>query len=171
MGMYPGGNIIRVTPTMSEDAYADADVLFVETEIPNAVSNRGGVSKLLSAFLIDSKDINDTDALFLFSEKKTTTIGTINETANISADNLVANDVIGILKLDQNEATSSADIDNAKIHSLFSYAGAQDGVAPLMMLKAAENSTSVYVSGVLTSATTPTYDADSFQLIFHIEYL
>ena len=29
--------VIRVTPTLSTDAYANGDVLFTTTEIPNAV--------------------------------------------------------------------------------------------------------------------------------------
>ena len=52
MGMYPGGNIIRITPTISATAYDAGDVLFLTTEIPNAVSNRGGVSKLISVTMI-----------------------------------------------------------------------------------------------------------------------
>ena len=42
---------------------------------------------------------------------------------------------------------------------------------PNIMLKADGGSTDVYVWGVLTGATTPTYADDSLELIFHIEYL
>ena len=50
--MYPGGNIITITPTISGTAYDAGDVLFLTTEIPNAVSSRGGVSKLLSVTMV-----------------------------------------------------------------------------------------------------------------------
>ena len=40
-----------------------------------------------------------------------------------------------------------------------------------IVLQAEAGSTSVYVTGIITSGTTPTYAADDIQLIFHIEYL
>jgi hypothetical protein len=39
----------------------------------------------------------------------------------------------------------------------------------LMLLQAADDSTSVYVQGLLTSSTTPTYADGDLQLILHIE--
>ena len=44
--------IIRVTPTLSTSEYADGDVLFQMTEIPNAVKEDGGTSKMLGAYII-----------------------------------------------------------------------------------------------------------------------
>ena len=38
-----------------------------------------------------------------------------------------------------------------------------------MLLQAASDSTSVYVQGILTSATTPTFADGDLQLILHIE--
>ena len=166
---YPGGNIIRVTPTLSTDTYADGDVLFVETEIPNVVSSRGGSSILIGMFLVDYKDVSDTDALFVFTEKNTTTIGAINETADIAVANLKTNNLIGMMKLDQDQAGSGGDIDNARMHQVLSMSHA--GEDRQMMLSAAPGSTSCYVSGILGSATTPDYDADSWELIFHVRYL
>ena len=45
--------VVRVTPTRSTTAYADGDVLFLTTEIPNAVLESGGCSKLVAAYLVD----------------------------------------------------------------------------------------------------------------------
>ena len=45
--------IIRVTPTLDTSAYADGDVLFTATEIPNAVVGLGGCSKLVGAYIFD----------------------------------------------------------------------------------------------------------------------
>ena len=67
--MYPGGNVIRVTPTLSTDAYADNDILFLTTEIPNAVSNRGGVSNIVDISL-HSKTIVELDMDIIFMEEQ-----------------------------------------------------------------------------------------------------
>ena len=46
--------IIRVTPTLDNgNAYAVGDVAFVATEIPNAVLEKGGCSKIVNAYLMD----------------------------------------------------------------------------------------------------------------------
>ena len=46
--------IIRVTPTISTDAYAQGDVLFTATAIPNAVLGNGGCSLIKSITLSDA---------------------------------------------------------------------------------------------------------------------
>ena len=162
--------IIRVTPTLSTSTYADGDVLFILTEIPNAVLVPGGCSALTHMWVADYKDVSDTDAILLFTEKNTTTIGTINATANISAANLKANNLIGWASWDQSAANTSSDIDDMRFHRVMSASGASEPHTPLMILQAAAGSTSVYVGGILNSATTPDYDAESIELIFHIDY-
>ena len=171
MGTFPGGNIIRVTPTLSTDAYAEGDVLFAATEIPNAVSNRGGTSFLVGMTVVDYGDVADSDIFYTFAEKNTD-LGTVNATADISDADFKASKPIGFLLQDADQGTSGAYIDNARMHSIFTGKGASDGgPGTHFMLKADEGSTSVYVSGVLKSSTTPTYAADGMQLIFHIKYL
>ena len=170
MGMYPGGKIIRVTPTLSTDAYAAGDVFFTATEIPNAVSNRGGVSMLVAMYAVDTSD-NADDILFVFSEKGTNNLGTINASAGISDDNLLANDILGTTFLDSSDADSAANIDNSKIHQVLGASGSNENPNHNMLLKAADGSTSVYIQAILTSSTTPTFAADDFQLIFHIKHL
>ena len=168
--MFPGGNIIRVTPTLSTDAYGDSEVLFNPTEIPNAVASRGGVSLLQAMFVLDSKDVASIDIRFIFTEKNTTDLGTINATANISAANLKANKVIGTTNLDASEAGTGNNIDNAKIHQVLNASGPSEAGAPMILLSADGGQTSCYVSAFI-EAGTPTYDADSLELIFHIKYL
>ena len=168
--MYPGGNIVRVTPTLSTDAYAVGDVLFNPTEIPNAVPSRGGVSILMAMFIVDYKDVSDTDARLIFTQGNTD-FGTINATADISTANIAANKVIGTALWDQDEASTIGEIDNARIHNIFTASGRQESQVPLMMVQPSGGSTSIYVSGILASSTTPTYDADSLELIMHFQYL
>ena len=172
--MFPGGNIIRVTPTLSEDTYTAGDVLFAATEIPNAVSSRGGTSLIMAMQVVDYlDDQNDQEIFYVFSEKQAD-LGTVNATANISDADFKASNPIGYVFQDTNQATSGATIDNFTINSVFTSDGTGSaGVGgQSFMLKADEGSTSVYVSGVLRTAdSVPTYAADSLQLIFHIKYL
>jgi len=58
--------IIRVTPTLDTNAYAQGDVLFTATEIPNAVIGLGGCSKLIGAYMLDKAD-QQSDVLFTFT--------------------------------------------------------------------------------------------------------
>ena len=97
MGRYPGGTIVRVTPTLTTDAYSAGDALFLATKIPGAVSNRGGVSYLSAMYFLDKSDNSDgnTDIIFGFQEKEGTTIasGGINTSVDISNSDLANNKV------------------------------------------------------------------------------
>tara|TARA_R100000734_G_C3226530_1_gene36102 strand:- start:37 stop:549 length:513 start_codon:yes stop_codon:yes gene_type:complete len=164
---YSDFEIIRVTPTLSTDAYAQGDVLFTATEIPNAVIGNGGCSKLVGAYVFDKSD-NADDILFVFTEGNTA-LGTINATADISDANLLANNICGISKVDADQAQSAQDIDNSRIHQMLPASVAGENTQDLMLLQAADDTTSVYVQGVLISSTTPTYANGDIQLILHIQ--
>ena len=170
MGTFPNGNIVRVTPTLSEDAYAQGDVLFTATEIPNAVSSRGGVSKLLAIYIVDKSDIADSDINFVFSESNEA-LGTINATANISDANLELLKVTGMAFCDADAASSGQHtFDTARVHQVLPMSGTSEDSFPVQLLKAEGGSTSAYVQGVLTSSTTPTYADGDITLVFHIKY-
>ena len=49
-------SVIRVTPTLDTGAYADNDVFFNPTAIPNAVIGNGGCSKLLGISILNEDD-------------------------------------------------------------------------------------------------------------------
>ena len=83
---HAGGTVIRVTPTLSTDAYGDSEVLFNPTEIPMALATRGGVSELHTMFVLDASDQQNTDIRFIFTEKNTTDLGTINATGDFTLD-------------------------------------------------------------------------------------
>lgn len=160
--------IIRVTPTLDTNAYAQGDVLFVATEIPNVVLEKGGCSKLVGAYMFDKSD-QLSDITFVFTEGNTA-LGTINATANISDANLLANNLCGITKVDADQAQTANDIDNSRIHQMLPASIAGENNDNLLLLQAANDSTSVYVQGLLISSTTPTYADGDIQLILHIEY-
>ena len=164
---YSDYTIIRVQPTLDTNAYAQHDVLFTATEIPNAVRGEGGCSKLVGMFLLDQAD-NQDDIRFVFTEGNTA-LGTINATANISDANILANNIIGTMFLDSDQATTGATIDTSKVHQVFGAGGTGEQPPPIL-LQAAAGSTSVYVQGLLVSNTTPTYANGDLQLILHIQY-
>ena len=167
---YSDYTIIRVTPTLETVQYVQGDVLFTATEIPLAVRGGNGCSMLMGMFMIDNGNVSDSDIDFFFTEN-TTAFGSINETASIGDSDLEALGICGFCKCDASVAQTSSYIDDARIHHIIGGAAASSSVAPLMLLQAAPASTSVYVQGILISATTPTYAADDLDLILHIKYL
>tara|TARA_R110002074_G_scaffold400863_1_gene597292 strand:- start:35 stop:550 length:516 start_codon:yes stop_codon:yes gene_type:complete len=159
--------IIRVTPTLDTNQYEEEDVLFTATEIPNAVRESGGCSKLVGAYMFDKSD-QSSDILFVWTEGNTA-LGTINATADISDADLLANNICGITKIDSDQATSANEIDTSKILQMLPASITGENTQDLLLLQAANDSTSVYVQGILFSATTPTYADGDIQLILHIE--
>ena len=157
--------IIRVTPTLSTDAYADGDVLFNSVAIPNAVLGNGGCSKLTGMFILN-QNTTVIDGTFIFSENAMT-LGTINATANISDADIEAGNITGKVHLDGSES-GTGHLDNAKLYNAAYNASVEHSVPQL--LQAAAGSTSVYVACIITGGT-PTLAADDIDLIFHIEYL
>ena len=160
--------IIRVTPTLSTDAYATGDVLFNGTEIPNAVKEDGGCSRLIAMYTFN-KTANACKYEILFTENAVT-LGTINATANISDDDIIAAKPTGFLFLDESTGDTE-NFDNFQMARVTDYStsdGTVHGLPPIL-LQASSGSTSCYVSGVIQSGT-PTFVADDLELIFHIEY-
>ena len=159
--------IIRVSPTLDTNAYAQNDVLFTATEIPSCVLGLGGCSKLVAMYVID-KSNTDSDIDFYFSEGNTA-LGTINATADISDANLVNNNICGVARLDANQASVGAGLDNARIFQVMPLTGTSEDSNATMLLQSADDKSSVFVQGILTSATTPTYANGDIQLVFHIQ--
>ena len=163
---FPGGNIVRVTPTLDTNAYGDNEVLFDATEIPNAVSNRGGVSRLINVTMLNQNtDVIDIDIVFMQVQ---TNIGTINGSIGWDDDTAQAAKILGFILVDASDPINSA-LGAVRIFS-FSGAQTQSGIQLPMLLQAEGGSTSVYFSAVLRDGT-PTYAADDLDFIFHIEYL
>ena len=86
---YSNYSIIRVTPTLDTDQYAQGDVLFTATEIPLAVRGDAGCSKIICGWSLNQGVGSDDDIDLYFTEANTA-LGTINATANISDANLEA---------------------------------------------------------------------------------
>ena len=69
--------VIRVSPTLDTSTYANGDVFFNATEIPNAVCEKGGCSKLIGITILNEDDVaQDHDLIFM---QVSTNLGTIND--------------------------------------------------------------------------------------------
>ena len=159
--------VIRVTPTLSTDAYADNDVLFDTIEIPNAVIGNGGCSKLISVSIVSQNTtLVDMDIVFM---QESTNLGTINAAVDIADSDLEAAKMLGYVSLDG--SNSGISLVNSV---LFTTAAGAEGTTQLdrsfpILLQAEDDSTSVYFSAILRDQT-PTYAADDLDFMFHIEY-
>ena len=169
--MFPAGNIIRITPTISATAYDAADVLFLTTEIPNAVSNRGGVSKLVAITALSQHDATD-DISLIFMENSYDLIGALSPGSSggvaMTDANAEAANLLGTVFLDG--SFNIIDLGGARLFSGGGAFGSGSGLSMPLILKAAEGSTSVYVTAVTADA--QDYGAvDDLDIAFHIEYL
>ena len=171
MGMYPGGNIVRVTPTVIAGTTDQHDIMFDATEIPNAVASRGGISRLMAVYFIDVDNENhDMDLIFMDNQ---TNLGTVDAAASISDSDIKAANIIGGLKVDYSD--NSIDLNsNQSLAGFYGGNAAGDDIGyptgPLMLLKAAEGSTSVYFTGIAREAIAFASTSD-LVVMFHLEYI
>ena len=165
------GKVIRITPTISATAYDAGDVLFLTTEIPNAVAVNGGTSRLVGITMLSQHDATD-DIGLVFMENSTNLIGALSPGSSggpaLSDGNAEAANIISCCKLDGTDNTF--DLGDNRVYSTFSIPG-NTSVSTFtpMLLQAAPGSTSVYVAGIAVDA--QDYAAtDDLDLMFHIEY-
>ena len=166
MGMYPGGNLVKISPTVLAAAYTAGDVIFAKTEIKNAVPSRGGCSLLhgLTAFLENSA--SDDDLTFLFFDNDTTLGADAGDAGtDITGDEFRAASCIGMMQVVGSLCPS---IGNGRV--LGNGVNAGDTAAPLFV-KAAEGKTSIWVACIQHAGTLDLVDTDSVTITFGFEYL
>ena len=152
------GKVIRVSPTISASAYADTEILFNLTEIPNAVSVPGGTSRLTGVSWFLNKEGVDPVFDVLFFEKNTTALGTLNAAVDGTDTDIIQNNFIGSVELSSGDGNAVGTL---------RYNTWTPAATPQILLQADTGSTSVYVAGIARD----TVDYDSqLQLIFHVEY-
>lgn len=144
--------VIDFTPTLDTGAYADNDVLFISTAVPNVSEREGGYVKLVSGICFDGDD-QGTEVEVFFTTNSTTP-GTINMA--LSAADTVFDDIVGRLHF----ATF-----NDLIGSQNCILTGQDQI-----IKCADNTTGLYAFGVVRSGT-PTYSAAGMKFKFGFEQL
>ncbi len=161
--------VVRVTPTISAAAYSANDVLFLTTEIPNAVTEAGGCSKLLAVTMVHQHDAAD-DVGLVFMENSVNLISSLSPGSSggsaISDSDLESANLLGFVQLDSTD--NRADLGGSGIYTTGGNANSVGLISPIL-LQAASGSTSVYVAGIALDA--QDYEAtDDLDLIFHIEY-
>jgi len=165
---------VRVTPTISGTAYADGDVMFLTTEIPNAVRGEGGYSKLIGVTIIDQGDQIGSDADFdlslVFMGVQKNLIGALSPGSSggvaITDDNLEAANILGGFRFDVSD--NRVDLATSTVIHMGAATGNAAGHGMPIILKAEEGSTSVYFAGIAHAA----FDfgaTDDLDFIFHIE--
>ena len=160
--------IIRVTPTLDTSAYSTGDVLFNYTEIPNAVREDGGCSKLINVTILNTDDAME-DMELLFHQVSGINIGTVNSSPDISDANAKLLKVCSVFCLDASGGETfdmgGAQVSNNQAESDNSN---QSHYQLPIFLQAEPGSTSVYFSAMVGA--TETYLATDLTFIFHIEY-
>lgn len=142
---------ITVTPTLSTDAYADGDVLFITAELANVVPY-GGKCELHSIRVVDNDDkASDFDILILNAN---TSIGTANAAYN-GADT-VTDDILTIVPV---VAADYRDMINAQV-AIVSAAQGDYGFGVIM--EPATAGSSLWYAGI--SRDTDTFTASGLEI-------
>lgn len=161
------GVVIRVQPTLETSEYAVGDVLFAPIELPKAVRTKGGISLIRNMFIIDKEKQAQDYEIFLF--EKSTSLGTVNATANISNDDFVTGNLLGMYYVDTDQS-DSASLDNVLVSQVHNTDQARPATFNPTILQASSDSTSVYLTATCLGGT-GTYAADSLNFVLHVEYL
>ena len=166
MGMYPGGNIVRVTPTVVVGTTHVDDVTFATTEIPNAVPSREGTSILHSIGIIDyDNEKHDLDIIFM---KNNVSIGSAGSAPSWSDSDIVDAKLIGGVDVDWDIAKVSV---SAAEMAFFSGTNRNANTQQLpMMVQGGSNSTSIYFTAI-TRAETDFAANNNLEFVFHFQYL
>ena len=168
MGMYPAGNLIKLSPSdLTASAHAAGDVVFAKAELKNAVASEGGLSLLGNVTMFVEGAATDDDLALLFFDNSTDLGEPANDPgSDITADEFRAASCIGMIKLDG--GASAIEVGNGRV-----YAGTYDSVSGNMplLLKAAEGQKSIWVACVQYAGTLDLTDTDSITISFGFKYL
>lgn len=140
--------VVDFTPVLDTSQYAQHDVLFIATEVKDFFADKVNAINLMSVIALDGDDQNIIFDL-IFSNADIT-LGTINGAVNISdAD---AAKIIGYVVF------AAGDVNDTINSRLL----AKNGINQIM--KSSGTTTSVWISGVLRGAGTPTYSASGMKM-------
>lgn len=166
MAKYPGGNLVKLSPSdLVAAAYTAQDVIFAKAELKNAVSSRGGCSLLRSATMFVEGGATDDDLILLFFDNSTD-LGepAADPSTDVTADEFRAASCIGALKWDGGSAT---DVGTGLLYTCGDNLHNQNSV----FIKAAAGETSIWVACIQYAGTLDLTDTDSITCTFGFEYL
>ena len=169
MGMYPGGNLIKLSPgDLSSSAYQEGDIIFAKAELKNAVPSRGGCSILRSVTAFVEGAVAADDLTLLFFDNSTDLGEPAHDPASdITADEFRTASCIGKLQL--NGGTNTVAVANGLLysHTDLQYSGGNNP----MLVKAVDGETSIWVAMIQPAGTLNLVDTDSITLTFGLQYL
>ena len=168
--------VIRVTPTITGVQYANNDVLFDTTEIPNAVAEIGEASSLEN-ITINSKSSSLFDIQLWFFQVNQSA-GTVNAAWSMSDSDFATAKNLGCIYLDGDNLQQNPG--GGRVYTIMQgyagFTGATKTYPQLpLMLQAESTSSSVYVAGRVSSEddpgnTTPSFSVGDIELVFGINY-
>ena len=166
MGMYPGGNLVKLSPSdLVAAAYTAQDVIFAKAELKNVVPSRGGCSLLKTVTMFVEGGATDDDLILLFFDNDTD----LGEPAaapstDITADEFRSASCIGAIKWDGSTAT---DVGTGLLYTSHD----SDFRSVPIFIKAEEGKTSIWVACIQYAGTLDLTDTDSITCTFGFEYL
>lgn len=158
--------IIRVSPTCSTDSLSNGKVIFQSTELPNAVREEGGCSKLIGIHVIDYD--YKAVAMNLYFNEKQQNLGPLGDAIDITDGNWKASKPINSFYFDWTDGKTFV---GSEIYTFpaFGISDDDDNFSLPCLLQAEPGSTSVYFQG--SARTNVTYGtANPLEFVFHIEY-
>ena len=158
--------IIRVSPTCSTDALSQGKVIFQSTEIPNAVKEEGGCSKLLGMHIVDYD--NEGHDMNIYLNQKQQNIGPLGSTSDCEDADWKASKPINAFLLDWTDGVVFSGGSKFRGYSHFGISHSDDSVSLPCILQAEPGSTSVYFQAEARESVT--YTAAALEFVFHIEY-
>jgi hypothetical protein len=168
-GMIRGNNraLIRVTPTLSTSEISSNDVAFVSTEIPNAVLEKGGASKLIGFHIIDY-DAEGHDMNIYLSQNQQN-IGSLGGDPDASDADWRASKPITAFRIDF--STGEIGQTGVLFKQFSSSANTKTSTTDSLpcVLQASSDSTSIYFTALMRETTTFSNNND-LEFVFHIEY-
>ena len=171
MGIYPGGNIVKLTPSdLSATAYTEGDIIFAKNEIKNVVPSRGGCSLLYTITAFVEGATADDDLTLLFFDNSTD-LGepAADPASDITADEFRAASCIGMINFHGENSVVS--VGNGLLYSNEPIQAANSFGASPVFIKAAGGETSIWVAMIQHAGTLDLTDTDSITLTFGFQYL
>ncbi len=162
---------VTLTPTLSTDAYADGDVLFLLTEINLPARS----AKLIGGAVVDYADSFAAEGAELhFFQNNAAELGAINATADITDANFRLNRYQGSMNI--SSTSTPNELDNMTLRPMVSAGGttiALDGTTvpfPVVMTSTKAGH-KIFVSGIVsTLSTAPTMTVDNLEIVLYFEY-
>ena len=168
-GMIRGNNraLIRVTPTLPTSEIPSSDIAFVSTEIPNAVLEKGGTSKLIAFHIIDY-DYEGHDMQIFFTQNQQN-IGSAGGDPDVSDADWRTAKPISTHRIDFTQGEVYVAGNSFKQFTSSGITRHDNNSNLPVVLQASDDSTSIYFTAIMQEATTFT-NSNDLEFVFHIEY-